>query len=296
MASTYMRNFRIKEEADRDSKINQEISANSSEEYRLKGKFKTEIPYSIGLWPVVGICTGIGVLTAFTVGKIMIPAMAAVGFLIQGIISSHTNNSIRTYNHGIQATIDENNQRLERNCADIRSECDRKIAKEENRYKTLVGKARQDYGGSVVLTPIINWLMATFDTLIRSADRGIYLPVIEASMYFEVYETEIAILARNPHSGALTVQGTPFSLKRNGQVHYKDVPDFFDRVGFAQALAKQLQFEVLKRYPKDPVAPMQGAVPKAVIEYDDSRMQIIYRAQNPRYQAPVNLKRGYQGS
>lgn len=296
MASTYLRNFRKKEELDRDNKINQEVSANSNEEYRLKGQFKNEVPYSDHLWPIVGVCAGIGALIAFSAGIVMIPIMAAAGFLIRKVICSFQNNSIRAHNQSIQATIDENKRQMERNCADIRRKCDQRIADEENRYKALAGKARQDYGGSVVLTPIINWLMATFDTLIRSADRGIYQPVIETSMYFEVYETQIATLAKNPHSGILTVQGTPFSLKRNGQVHYQDVPDFFDRVGFAQALAKQLQFEVLKRYPKDPIAPMQGAAPKAEVKYDDSQMQIFYKAQNPRYQAPVSLKRGYKKS
>ena len=68
----------------------------------------------------------------------------------------------------------------------------------------------------------------------------------------------------------------------------RDLPVFEDRVGFSQAIAKLVQFDMMTRFPKDPIAPSH-AKPLVIITSDDSLMELRYQVANPNYRHAVTL-------
>lgn len=296
MASSYLRSFRNDAAVKRDADLRTADADYNRDKLAVERGLRTAPKYSENMWSTFCWCAAGGLLLGIVLHVyILIPIAAAGGFAVHWLIHQSKVDQVNRHNAQVRQELRDLEKKYHANCASIREDCDRRIAAEENRYKTQVLSARTAYGGSVVLQPIVDWLMTSFRSKIMSADRGIYVAVIGAEIWYEVCQSNIALKRKNPHSGSLENDGQPFDLKTNGKVHYKDVPDFYERVGFAQALAKRLQFEVAKSFPADPVAPMNGAKPKITIDYDDAMMHIIYQAQNPNYRAPVSPKRGVGG-
>ena len=288
MASTYMDGFRGRCKTERDAAIAQENAACNLDVYNLEQQKRKQVTFSenMGQSMILGVI--VGIVLCFAMGAAGIVVGIVGGLAVSAFSTSSQNARINQINQDLAVQQEERKKLCQRNCANITRECDRKIDREVEDYKKRVAKARQVYGGSTVIDPLIGWVADHFEKKIRAADRASYAKTITAELTYQVAQNELMIMERLPHSGGEhPVSRYSFFVNR-----FHDLPDFHDRVGFAQALSKRVQFEILSRFPQDPIAPASRFKPSITIEYDDTHMRLIYTVDNPNYRAAVHMHTG----
>ena len=288
MASTYMNNYRQQCRADMDSKI-------SSEEYgcrktvnSLSSRYQSRKKWSDYLKPTGCASAVVGFFLLCALG----PFFSIFGLLLWPILNfiivPTKNQKIDSNNDEISRQISEREAACKERCKAFEIECERRIAEEEKRYKSEASKARKIYGGSTVIDPIINFVADDFELRIRATNRAAHVSYIVAECFFDVEETQLCIFDTLPHSGQnYASKKYDFFINR-----FYNLPEFYDRIGFAQALSKRVEFEILRRFPTDPVAPSRAFKPKVEIDYDDTLMHLTYKVQNPNYRAAVHMRTG----
>ncbi len=289
MASTYMNNYRQQCRADRDSKI-------SSEEYEcrktvnsLSSRYQSRKKWSDYLKPTGGI-SAIAIIVFLLICPINVAVLCGLLLwpILNFIVVPTKNQKIDSNNEEISKQIRECEAVSRERCKAHEKECERKIEIEEKKYRDLVSKARKIYGGSTVIDPIIKFVADDFEVRIRATNRAAHVSYIVAECFFGVEETQLCIFDTLPHSGQnYASKKYDFFINR-----FYNLPDFFDRIGFAQALSKRVEFEILRRFPTDPVAPSRAFKPKVEIDYDDTLMHLTYKVQNPNYRAAVHMRTG----
>ena len=288
MASSYMDDFRKQKYSIRDTAIAAEQKKFNDSVSELEKQKKPEAKFmDFYLIPVI-VFTLIGAAMFFIISFWGLILGVILGFAFNFLLYFLKRKIIESHNSKINGKIYSEKDICESNCKRISDACTNEIKQEENRYKTNASKARKTYGGSTVIDPMINWLVSAFDNKIKSADRGAYLQQISANIAYRVNEKELVLLEFLPHSNTYS-ECQKFDYFRN---RFTEIPDFFDRVGLAQALSKRVELEILRRYSIDPIAPSKGNKPKIIIEYDDNFIKLIYQVYNPNYRVAVNPKVG----
>lgn len=289
MASTYMNDFRQRRYSERDAAISSEKSACEQEVKQLKSRIEPPEDFVVYLLPALivgGICSIVFCFViGFPFGLLLGLAIGVAIDIVPMRIWNHK-NEIKTAK--IIAAAEDRNSKCKERCQMLNRTCDNAIAMEEKNYRARVSKARKTYGGSTVINPIINWVVDDFQVKIRSANREAYITTITAEIFYRVEETQLVLLSSMPHSSSHSIVSKYDYFKNR----FYNLPDFFDRIGFAQALAKHVEFEILRRFPEDPIAPAKGFKPKIEIDYDDEFMHMTYKVQNPNYRSAVNMRTG----
>lgn len=160
----------------------------------------------------------------------------------------------------------------------------RMLEQETSRFNASVKSARTKYGGHTAAQPIVKWLTAHFEKEIMNADRRPHNKNIEVVFAFRVDAYQLATLKKvgstNQYGNAEIFD---FNVNR-----FHNLPDYEDRVGFSQAMAKLVQFDIMRRFPKDPVSPCHSK-PVVVITSNDALMELRYQVANPNYRHAVTL-------
>lgn len=293
MASSYLQSYRAAREQERDQKIAKEEIECTQRAREIERERKKNYQYSKGVGYVLVVCViGAWIFLGFSFESFLVGV--AAGVLTKGIVTGVGNSAVDSHNGEVDRKINARKQELEEQKQRLSRECEQAVDKEKQRYLSVAKTARRKYGGSTVMAPLVKWMADRFERQIRTTDRKIYVKQIQAKLSYRVLEDRIEVLSQNPHQQTQSVDDT-FSFRTNGLAHYNDLPDFLDRVGFAQALSKQIEVEIAKRFPCDPVKPIRGVRPKLKIEYDDCNIDLIYTVRNPDYTPPVNLGKGISG-
>ena len=212
----------------------------------------------------------------------LIISFFALPYIIQRLGNSATN----THNSNVDLRIQNVRNHEAAEHQQIAEQYKRLMEQEKLRFQESTKAARIKYGGKTVAMPIVKWIADQFETSIRKADRRSHLRTIQVPFVFDVDATAIYVKKWifNGHSGAYgKAEEYNFTIHR-----FTTLPDFEDRVGFAQAMAKMVQFEIMRRFPRDPVAPT-AAKPVVTISSDDTQMILTYEVINPNYQHAVQL-------
>jgi hypothetical protein len=276
-----MNNYRQTYISERDRKVYAEESACQSEVKQLQNRYKKEKQLSDYIHFPYDFYDLIAVLLNIVLSPIII--LFAI---------SYTNQDVQRNNAEIKKQIADREKTCRTLCAKYKAECDKAIQAEETRYKTSVSQARKLYGGSVVMAPVVKWISDQFVNSIKGADRGIYIKNISATLNYRVDATQLVVLQWLPHAGIFSDGDRVIFDKGIGGCRYQNLPDLFHQIGFAQALAKQIEFQIISQFPKDPIAPSPKFVPKIQIDYDDCTMKLTYTVENPNYKAQVNFGTG----
>ena len=151
-----------------------------------------------------------------------------------------------------------------------------KFENEKEDYLRKITEARIKYGKNAKnAQDAIQWLVKTCSGCIETADRSDYIREVFVSFPFSVRESEIS---------ADYVKFDFYTRRRN------NITSFTDQVGFAQALALILQFEIRKAFPYDPSfdpSDKSKGESKVAISGNDNNMVLTYRAPNANYKHPT---------
>lgn len=288
MASTYMNDFRQRQYSERDTAVSAETSACTQEVERLQEGIKQPADFTkyLGVSMIIG--GSVGLLLCFVISAYGLLVGFIIGVGLDIVIMTIWNAKNEQNTAMIMNRQEDRKKQCKERCLMFNQNCDREIAQEEKKYRDQVSNARKTYGGSTVMDPLIKFVADDFEVRIRAANRAAHEPQIVAECFFRVDETELCIFGSLPHSGE-TYSSNRYNLYTN---RFYNLPDFFDRIGCAQALAKRVEFEILRRFPTDPVAPSKSFKPKIEIDYDDTIMHLIYKVQNANYRAAVHLRTG----
>lgn len=288
MASTYMDDFRQQKYSARDTAITSEQNKCSYTVAELEKQKKPKAKFmDFYLIPLI-IFAALGAISCIYISFWGIVLGVILGLALNYLMFFLKSKIVDNYNAKIDGKISDVNYQAHQNCQRYTENCENEIKQEENRYKTNAGKSRKAYGGSTVIDPMVNWIATAFDNRIRSTDRGAYIQLITAELCYRINENEIVILDYLPHSGTYS-ESQKFNFFQN---RFNDIPDFFDRVGLAQALSKRVELIILNRYPLDPIAPSRGNRPKVIIDYNDAFIKLIYQVYNPNFRVAVDAKVG----
>ena len=252
MASTYINEYRKKMYALRDKEIAEEKAACASQVYDLNRQRPSKSYNDTTPYAGIGCCVGglVGLLAGPLI-LVLAPLGAFIGWMIKSGNESSFETSVNNQNADIDAQIKKLEVRSQNKCREIELKYDASIEQEKKKYLQMTTKARNVYSGSTVMAPMIKWLTDQFDVKIRAADRRPYLQTITAKMRYRVDADKLVIMEYLPHSGQY--QDTEKYVFYTNS--FNNVNDLFLRIGLAQALAKHVEFQVKKRYPKDPVVP-----------------------------------------
>ena len=177
--------------------------------------------------------------------------------------------------------------RAEEEAAQIEQRYDQMIEAERLNYLKHVKAARMSYGKSSNLNHMIAFVADRLEQAIRAADREPYNQEIVAEVCYRLTNCELQILSKfDPDKPDENI----IEKKLFKQLYIYDVEDFYDQVGLAQALAKRTEFEILKRFPYDPVIPSKLNKTQVAIETNDTQVLLRYHVYNPHYVAAVNPK------
>lgn len=278
MASAYLDRRRQELEGQRQAAKNAVVSKYQNEIYQLdRSRPKKGDDTGLGCFSLIA---GI-VLTALTGGLFLVGILVFV--VIYGGGKLAMSNSQRQENEKIDRRIQELNGRMQEELRQTENRYDKLLVQEENSYKMKVKAAMAKYAGRTAQSkPIVDWLAQRYDKQIRSADRKPYVREIQAHFTFKATATEIQILSPLGNNYGVSER---YDLFKN---RFNNLNDFEDRVGFSRAMAKLVQFEMISRFPKDPVAP-SAVQPKITITSDDETMYLHYTVPNPNYKHAVNL-------
>lgn len=288
MASTYMDGFRNSRYAERDAAVSSENNACSQDVYNLERSIKYPAGFTDYLKLSIIIGEIPGAVLCFKRGFSGLIIGLVIGICVNIAIMTVWNVLNKKNTTKIRSLQDDRKKLCRERCSMHNQTCNLAIASEEAKYRSLVSKARKTYGGSTVIDPIIKFVADNFEVNIRAANREKYTSVISAELFFRAEETQLCILDKLPHSSQYhdTVRYDFFKNR------FYNLTDFFDRVGFAQALSKRVEFEILRRFPADPITQSRSYKPKIEIDYDDTFMHLIYKVQNPNYRAAIDMRTG----
>lgn len=223
---------------------------------------------------MVGSINGGAILLAGIIGTVVIT------FIVHQMRLSNTNT------HNSQQGQQINNLRQQEAVQHqaVDEKYARMLTQETNRFNASVKAARTKYGGHTAAQPIVKWLTARFEKEIVNADRRPHLKNIEVVFAFRVDANQLATLKKVNNANQYgNAEIFDFNVNR-----FHDLPDYEDRVGFSQAMAKLVQFDIMRRFPKDPVAPCHSK-PVVVIVSNDALMELRYQVANPNYRPAVTL-------
>ena len=241
----------------------------------------TEVPAGCALG--VAAPALLGVVTALTGPAMLIIGLIAGLFGATGIKKAKAGRDAR-HNNALDQQIQALNDRCDGECRQIDEKYARLIAQESAAFTATVKAARSKYGGHTAARPIVQWLDERFEKAIRNADRRPHVRQIDAVLVFRVEQYQLYTMKWIGYTQQFgSDEIFDFNINR-----FRDLPDFADRVGFAQAMAKLVQFDMMSRFPRDPVA--GGHVkPVVVITSNDTRMELHYQVANPNYRPAVKL-------
>ena len=244
-------------------------------------QFSDSLPIGcLGSVVVLAIASTVGILGGGTILLLGIGVTLAVAFVAHQMRLSNTNshndrqnqqiNNLRQQEAAQHRAVDEKYARM--------------LAQETNRFNASVKSARTKYGGHTAAQPIVKWLTTRFEKEIMNADRRPHLKNIEVVFAFRVDANQLATLKKVGNTNQYgNTEIFDFNVNR-----FHDLPDYEDRVGFSQAMAKLVQFDIMRRFPKDPVA-ASHAKPVVVITSNDALMELRYQVANPNYRHAVTL-------
>lgn len=287
MASGYLMQKEVEYQYQAQQEKNQISSNIQSQIYQLQknhkrpGQTSDSIPIgcmgSVALLALLcagGAMDGGAILLVGIVGTIVITLIAHK--LRLGNTNSHNNsldqqiNDLRGQEAVQHRAVDEKYARM--------------LEQETKRFNASVKASRTKYGGHTAAQPIVKWLGERFEKEIMSADRRAHNKMIEVVFAFRVDENQVATLKMVGNSNQYgNAELFDFNVNR-----FHNLPDYEDRVGFSQAMAKLVQFDTMRRFPKDPISPCH-AKPVVVITSNDALMELRYQVANPNYRHAVTL-------
>lgn len=250
---------------------------------KMKGEVKESAPMGCGLAILAVSIIGGG--TALGGGPMLALGLVLAAVFILCLHGKKT-SEVEKFNQDIQAQIQKLREDETHRYSQIDQEFQAELAKEKQRFKSAVAEARKKYGGRTTYKPIVTWLADQFDAEIRKGDRRPHQKMITILFAFRVTEQGIERLewvSHQGHGGYGKSQGYEFGIHR-----FQNLVGLEEQVGFAQAVAKLVQFEIMMRFPQDPVLPTH-AKPKVMITSDDSLMELHYEVMNPNYRVAVRL-------
>ena len=244
-------------------------------------QFSDSLPIGcLGSVVVLGIASTVGMLSGGAIFFLGIAVTLIGAFVAHQVRLSNTN----THNSQQAQQIDQLRQQELAQHQAVDEKYARMLAQETNRFNASVKAARTKYGGHTAAQPIVKWLTARFEKEIMNADRRPHMKNIEVVFAFRVDANQLATLKKVNNTNQYgNAEIFDFNVNR-----FHNLPDYEDRVGFSQAIAKLVQFDIMRRLPKDPVAPCHSK-PVVVIVSNDALMELRYQVANPNYRPAVTL-------
>lgn len=289
MASKYMDDYRTNCKKERDNDITELKYAAEKNKNSLKSEKLNIANKSYGSGMVVFIIVGF-LLSGFlqqVIGNIGFIIGPILGVVINLIRIAYINSNKDKARQNLDLQIQQVDKDLDLAIEKINCSCEEKIEEEKQNYLSRVKNARLSYGRSANLNAMIVYVANLAEQKILAADRAPYNKEILAEQCFMLTNSELWILNRfspdSPNSNVI-------AKKEFREFYIYNVNDFYDLVGLAQALAKRVEFELLKRFPYDPVLPSKINKPKIAIDYNDTQIKLLYHVYNPQYRAAVNAK------
>lgn len=175
-------------------------------------------------------------------------------------------------------------------CKAIEKEYAQKLAQEKARFPEAVKTAKEKYGSSATVKPVVDLLVENFQEKILAASRATYIYEICVDFYFDVASYRVFICEKK-YEGKFSYlvatgrDGESFGFQEN---NIRNIPEVENQIGLAQALAKLVQFEIMRKYPKDPIAP-SGARPQVSITSEDTQVHLCYSVVNANYITPKSF-------
>lgn len=225
----------------------------------------------------------VSAMVALDVGKIF--GMGLIGTVVITIVAhSIRSSSTNSHNSSLTRNIESLRQQESAQLKAVDEKYAKLLEQETNRFHNSVRSARSKYSTHSTAQPIVNWLVARFEKEIMNADRRPHNKNIEVVFAFRVDAHQLATLKKVNNSNQYgNTELYDFNVNR-----FHSLPDFEDRIGFSQAIAKLVQFNIMRRFPKDPVSPSH-AKPVVVITSNDAQMELRYQVANPNYRHAVTL-------
>ena len=287
MASTYLTQKETEYKVQAQQEKNQASTTIHTQVYQAQkahkrpGQMSDSIP--IGCLGSVVVLVIFGSIAAINFGAILL-----VGILATVVVTflAHQMKLSRVNSHNDQLDRQINNLRQQEAAQHraIDEKYARMLEQETARFNASVKASRTKYGGRTAAQPIVKWLDVRFEKEILAADRRPHNKNIEVVFAFRVDANQLATLKKVNNTDQYgNAELFDFNINR-----FHDLPVFEDRVGFSQAIAKLVQFDMMTRFPKDPIAPSH-AKPLVIITSDDSLMELRYQVANPNYRHAVTL-------
>ena len=205
------------------------------------------------------------------------------------LLRGNAESNAAQHNRDLDQQIDALRQEEARQHKAVDVKYSQMLQRETDRFKASVKASRNKYASHTAAQPIVNWLSAYFEKQIMNADRRPHNKNIEVVFAFRVDANQVATLKKVKVNNTMKYANSElFDFNVNNVKRFHNLNDFEDRVGFSQAIAKLVQFDIMLRYPKDPVCPSH-AKPVVQITSDDSLMELHYQVANPNYQHAVTL-------
>lgn len=287
MASAYL----MQKEAEYHYQAQQEknqISANIQNQiYELQknhkrpGQMEDSLPIGCGgAFLLALVLMGIGVVGGGGILLIGIVGSLLISFVAHQMQLSDTNR----HNEGLDRQIEQLRRQEAVEYQAVDQKYERILEQETNRFNASVKASRTKYGGHTASRPIVKWLSVRFEKAIMNADRRAHNKTIDVVFAFRVDANQVATLQRLQGSGQYgNAELFDFNVNR-----FHNLPDLEDRIGFSQAMAKLVQFEIMGKFSKDPVAPSH-AKPVVRIASNDALMELHYQVANPNYRHAATL-------
>jgi len=283
MASSYLQ----KRFSSLDTQMQTEINKTTADyQVRINQLENSRPKYEPSGQNIGGWILGAVILAFFTSGI----SLLVMGVILIGIklMNNSKREQVAEQNRLLDGRVREMNRERDSKISEIKKRYAGKKAQEEASFKNKVKSARSKYAQKTSAKPIVDWLTDRFDKQIRALDRSPHIKQLSLTFTFQVNAGSVCTLKQI--SGYGSTPGSygnadVFDLTKNLFTHLND---FEDRVGFAQAMAKFVQFEITKRFPKDPLAP-SAVAPTVTITSDDDIMHLYYTVPNGKFRHATRL-------
>lgn len=265
----------------------------AAEEERCKQdiqKIKQQIdsPYSIRTWTpkmflTYGIQLLIFLLSLLLLWAIDIWQIGATLFMLD-VVALFLADSIFTSKRNtlLNAQITQREEACKKRCDKLELQRDDQIQTAKNNYLQRVENAQLKYGGSTVINPVVTWLCDQMILKIKSADQRQFITHIQTELRYRVDCDKIVILEYRPHAEIYS-DGEVYSFFEHS---FFNLPDLFRQIGCALALAKLVEFELVKRI-SDSGYSTEGVY--IAQDNNDNTLTLSFTAPNPSYVHPVDL-------
>ena len=250
MASNYLNSCRSRIDDD----VRSEIARIEADCYMRRPKSE---PDHSKAW-IGGAAAGIAAWILSHVFWVGLAVFVAGGLIISAVMDSN-----------YKSTISALEAEKARRTAQAKADGDTRFAREKSAFQKRTTDARMYYGKRLVNgDKAVSWLLAQFDRKIRDADRRPHIKEVTAPFVYTVSSDEI-------RTGA---DRFDFTVEL-----YNHVTEFTNQVGLAQAMAKILQYQALRRYPSDPSDKTHYPA-RVNISANDNTITLTYVAANGNYQ------------